>query len=413
MTASPAETSARRWQVMALLSLGMLVGQLNRSDLAVLMPSIAAELGWAEGDQGLLLSSFYWTYALLLVPAGVIADRYGARWMFLAGFVVWSLGAAVSGLAESFALFVALRMLIGAGEAALTPSAMRYVRSNFDEERRGTAIGVFMMATKLGPGISFPLTAYLLTAYGWRSTFFIAGLGGFAILLPLWFFLFRGSADVGAAAPDEPTQGSSWKGVFPLLRRPALWGILIGTFCYFYFVGYCATWLPAYLSREHGMSLKESGWYSGFAFGGMAAVALFAGWASDALVRRGYDALTVRKSFTIAGLSIAFSQTFAVWSGSPELMTFFAVFSLSGLGLTMPNYWAITQTLMPARSIAAVTGLQNAVGHLATIAAPWITGLLVQQTGGFDAPVRAAGWWLLAGVLSYLLLVRRSPTVSS
>ena len=394
---------------MALLTVGMLIGQLNRTDLAVLMPAMAGDFGWAEANQGLLLSSFYWTYSLFLLPAGLIADRYGPRAPLLLGFVVWSLGSTACGLAGSLAMLAVCRSLIGAGEAALTPSAMRFIRGAFAEERRGAAIGVYTMATKLGPALSFPLTAYLLAGFGWRKTFFIAGLGGLAVLLPLWLVVFRDSEGEAAAAGTAGESGdSSWRGVVPLLGGGALWGILIGTFCYFYFVGFCQTWMPAYLSREHGMSLEASSWYSGFAFGGMAAVAVFAGWAADALIRRGHDALTVRKAFTIAGLVIAASQTLAVWTGSPSLMVFLAVFSLAGLGLAMPNYWAITQTLMPAENIAAVTGLQNSAGHLATIAAPWVTGLLVEQDGAFDAAVRATGLWLLAGLGSYLFLVRRS-----
>jgi len=399
----------RRWQVVGLLSLGMLIGQLNRSDLAVAMPVIAADFHWGETDQGLLLSSFYWTYSLFLVPAGLIADRFGARLLFFGGFVLWSLSSAACGLATSLGAFLIFRMLIGAGEAALTPAAMRYIRSNFAEERRGTAIGVYLMSTKIGPGIGFPLTAYLLAAFGWRTTFVVIGIGGLVCLLSLWAWLFSGSESVSIESkdPTSSTPTSSWRDLVPLLGRVELWGILIGTFCYFYFLGYCNTWMPAYLSREHGMSIKESGWYSGFAFGGMALVALFAGWAADALIRRGYDPLAVRKGFTIAGLAIAASQTLAIWYGSPRQMVFAAVFSLAGLGLTMPNYWAVTQTLMPAGNIGAVTAVQSAVGHLAAIAAPWITGRLVEQSGSFDAPVRAAGWWLLIGVASYLFLVRR------
>ncbi len=69
--------------------------------------------------------------------------------------------------------------------------------------------------------------------------------------------------------------------------------------------------------------------------------------------------------------------------------------------------------IMPARNIAAVTGIQSAVGHLATIVSPWITGWMVEESDGFDAPLQAAGWWLLIGVLSYLLLVTRRAAAAA
>jgi putative flippase GtrA len=85
---------------------------------------------------------------------------------------------------------------------------------------------------------------------------------------------------------------------------------------------------------------------------------------------------------------------------------FFAVFSLSGLGLTTANYWALTQTLMPGSAIGRVSGIQNTAASLAGIAAPWITGFLVQKTGHFNAPLIAIGFWLMVGIGCYLFLVR-------
>ena len=149
----PAESpfADRRWQMVGLFSAAMLVGQLNRADLSIAIPSMASEFGWGDADQGMLLSSFHWTHSAALIAAGLIADRYGVRGLLLGGFVLWSLASAATGLASALELFLILRMLVGIGEAVLTPSAMRYIRSNFTEERRGTAIGAYMMSTKLGP----------------------------------------------------------------------------------------------------------------------------------------------------------------------------------------------------------------------------------------------------------------------
>ena len=67
--------------------------------------------------------------------------------------------------------------------------------------------------------------------------------------------------------------------------------------------------MPAYLKQRHGMSVTEQGWYSGFAFGGMSVVIVLAGWAADRLIARGFDPVTVRKCFTIAGFLLATTQT--------------------------------------------------------------------------------------------------------
>jgi MFS transporter, ACS family, D-galactonate transporter len=110
--------------------------------------------------------------------------------------------------------------------------------------------------------------------------------------------------------------------------------------------------------------------------------------------------------FTIVGFVLAFSEVFGAFSDSKTLTLFLAVFSLSGLGLATANYWALTQTLTPASASASVAGIQNTAANLAGIAAPWITGLLVQRTGNFNAPLIAIGLWLLVGIGCYLFLVR-------
>jgi MFS family permease len=139
----------------------------------------------------------------------------------------------------------------------------------------------------------------------------------------------------------------------------------------------------------------------------MAAVAALAGAAADWFIRRGFDPINVRKGFTIAGFLLAATQTIGVFSDSQNVMIFFAVFSLCGLGLATPNYWALTQTLIPGGSIAMVVGIQNTAATLAGVVSPWLTGWLIDQTGSFDAPIKLIGFWLALGVGSYLVLVRR------
>ncbi len=218
----------------------------------------------------------------------------------------------------------------------------------------------------------------------------------------------------GAAAksvsPNDAAAGgaASWK---TILSTRIIWGTLLGTFCYNYFVYFCMTWLPIYFKDRHGLSLAGSGWFTFLSFGGMATIAMLAGFAADYLIARGLDAVAVRKAFTIAGFLIASSAALAAFSDSRALALFLAVFSLSGLGLTTANYWGLTQTLMPGSAIGRIAGIQNMAANLAGIAAPWLTGVMVQYTGKFDAPLIAIGLWMVVGIASYLCLVRRVTDV--
>jgi ACS family D-galactonate transporter-like MFS transporter len=164
--------------------------------------------------------------------------------------------------------------------------------------------------------------------------------------------------------------------------------------------------MPAYFIERRHLSLGKMGFYSFFSFGGMAIVATLGGWAADRLIGRGYNPVTVRKWFTIAGFTIACTELIGARASSLETALVFAVVSLSGLGLATANYWALTQTLIPGAAIGRISGIQNCACSVAGIAAPILTGLLLQKTGSYEAPMMAILAVLLAGIFSYLFMIR-------
>ena len=99
-----------------------------------------------------------------------------------------------------------------------------------------------------------------------------------------------------------------------------MWGIIVGTYCYMYFVYYCMSWMPTYFKERHGMSMEKMSWYAFVSFGGMALVAALSGWAADRLIASGRDPVNVRKGFTIAGFVLAATQTFSVFTDSIPVM---------------------------------------------------------------------------------------------
>ncbi len=399
-----------RWPVVGLLSFGMIIAYFDRVNLSVALPGMAGEFGWSETQQGLAMSAIFWTYTALQIPSGILVDRYGVRTPYLIGFLLWSVASAATALTGALSVLVAFRLLVGIGESVVTPSSMRYIRLHFDEKHRGLAVGLYMTGTKIGPALGLPICAALVAAVGWRGMFLIIGAVSLAWLLP-WLMWVK-KDDIAAVPrskqPSGPATDATQRiSAGQIMKSPVMWGIIIGTYCYMYFVYYCMTWMPTYFKQAHGMSIKEMGWYGGVAFGGMAAVAALAGWAADWFIKRGHDPITVRKTFTIGGFLLAATQTFGVYTDSTSVMLFFAVFSLCGLGLATANYWALTQTLIPGGSIAMVVGIQNTAANMAGIVSPWLTGWMIDKTGAFDAPIKAIGVWLVLGVVCYLVLVRR------
>ncbi len=303
-------------------------------------------------------------------------------------------------------------MLLGVGESVVTPASMRWIRFHFAEKERGSAIGMYMTGTKIGPAIGAPVAAWLIMNYGWRAMFLILGIGSLVWLVP-WLALVEkdgrkerkaaaaAAAAAGSTAPAAPTVPFG-----KIMASPVIWGTIIGTFCYMYFVYFCMTWMPTYFREQRGLSLNSMGSYQFFSFGGMAVMALASGWAADRLIARGGNPVKVRKAFTLAGFLMASTEVIGGLSSSTNVALFFAVFSLSGLGLATANYWALTQTLIPGGAIGRIVGIQNCAANLPGIIAPILTGWLLQTTGSFQAPMQAIWFFLLLGIASYLFLVR-------
>jgi MFS family permease len=396
----------RRWAVVALLALASIIAYVDRVNLSVALidPAFKNFFRISNTDRGLLNSAFFWSYSLLQIPAGWLVDRYGSKYPVIAGFAVWSGLTALTALTTGFYTLFAVRLLLGMGEAVLHTASMRWIRFHFAEKQRGLAIGIFMSGSKYGPAVGAMLSALLIDRFGWQAMFLILGLLALTWIVP-FFFLVADDQESGTAA-KETARGDDAATMRGMLASPIIWGTVIGTFCYMYFVYFCLTWMPAYLNEARGLSLDSSSLFTSFPFAGMATVAILGGWAADGLIGRGHDAVKVRKAFTIAGFVMASTELVGAYSASLNVALFFFVFSLSGLGLATANYWALTQTLLPGAAIGRIVGLQNFAANLPGVVAPIITGWLVEKTGTFTAPLEAVLVALVVGVAAYLFLVR-------
>jgi len=388
-----------------LLSIGFTIAYIERTNLSIALATteFRSAFSLTDAQRGLLNSAFFWSYALLQIPAGYAADRFGVRRPYAISFLIWSLVSAATSIATSFYQLFALRLLLGASEAIVTPASMRWIALNIPEQRRGTAVAILFAGAKVGPALGADLSVRLIASSGWEGMFVILGLGSLVFLIPWLLFFTDGSAS-NAEGIVETRQKYSLSALF---RTPMMYGVLIGTGAYNYFVYFNLTWLPAYFVERWSLSLLSMGAFTAMAFLGMAVVAILSGALADWLIRRGHDSVRIRKLFTMAGLAIASTEIVGSLTTSRDAAVFFALVSLAGLGMTTANYWALTQTLTPPAAIGRISGIQNCAANLAGAVAPAATGWLIQSTGSYDAPMRVILVVLIIGLAAFGLLVRR------
>jgi MFS transporter, ACS family, D-galactonate transporter len=396
-----------RWILVCLLSVGVIIGYVDRTNLSIALaaPDFKAWFHLTDSGRGLLNSAFFWSYALLQIPAGYLVDRFGVKRPMAIALFLWCLVSAATARAGILWQLVALRLLLGVCESVIFPGGLRWIRHHVGEHQRGLASGIFVAGTKWGPAIAAPLAAWLLQNHGWRNMFWIMGLGGLIWLVP-WLLLARDD-DRELEKAEASTSSAPSMPFAALFRTGAMWGTLIGTFCYNYFLFYSLTWLPAYFVERRHMSLDKMGVYTMFSFAGTAIVAILAGLAADLLIVRGADAAATRRWFTIAGLIVASTEVFGALAESTNIAVFFAILSMSGLGLATANYWALTYTLMPGFAAGRIAGVQNTALNLAGIVAPIVTGWLKQVTGSYTVPMQAIWAVLLVGIGAYVILARK------
>lgn len=399
----------RRWVTLFLLAAGLIIAYVDRTNLSVALaaPDFKQYFHFTDEQRGFLNSAFFWSYTLLQIPAGLIVDRFGVKRPVTLALLFWCIVSAATSMATLLWQLVALRLLLGVGEAVVFPAGLSWIHRNIDEERRGLAAAIYVGGSKWGPAIAAPLAAWLVGHHGWRTMFLTVGLGGLVWLVP-WVWL----GEEGVRPPKRARGSRPAVPMGALFRSRIIWGTLLGTFCYNYFLFFSITWLPAYFVERRHLSLDSMGIYTMFSFAGTAIVAIVAGAAADWMIVRGADAAAVRRGFTIAGLLAASTEVFGALADSNQVAVFFAIFSMAGLGLATANYWALTQTLVTRAAAGRVAGLQNTALNLAGIVAPILTGWLKQVTGSYTAPMQAIWVALLVGVGAYVFLVRRSAAES-
>lgn len=257
----------------------------DRSLLGAIVEPLRRE--WALGDAqiGWLGTAFTLFYAVVGLPLGRLADVGRRTLLLAAGAFVWSAMTALSGLTSGFAGLFAARLGVGVGEAVCAPAATSLIGDLFPSARRGRATAVFMLGLPVGLGLSYAAGGAVAQAWGWRAAFFVAGLPGLAAAA-LCLGLpepARGSAEPHPIG-NRARPGSA---AVLLLRTPTLRWIIASGAIHNFNMYALSTFVPALLSRHHGLSVRAAGAMSGLIFGVFGGIGMMAGgWAGDRVAAR-------------------------------------------------------------------------------------------------------------------------------
>jgi ACS family D-galactonate transporter-like MFS transporter len=384
-----------------LLFIASLINYLDRSSISLALPLLSKDLHLGPESKGLLLSAFFWTYALMQIPVGWAADRVNLRWLYFSAFVLWSLGQGLTGFATSFGVLILFRLLLGIGESIYLPGGTKIVSLLFTSTERGLPCGLFDFGTRMGlvmGGLTIP---WLLVHFGWRLSFRLIGFTALLWVIP-WLWATKGRLD------QRPRPASSGRDRGRALRRLLtnrnLIGICLGFFCFDYYWYLFVTWLPDYLVTVRHLTILRAGFFSALPYFVFGASEPLGGWIADRLVAHGWSETRTRKGI----VTVAFLSGLLLIPASRVQSANTAVFLLAGaslVGLATGNLLVILQCCAPQEDVGLWTGFENFAGNLAGVLAPLLTGVLISRTGSYAPGFGLAVVVLLAGIFCYWFIV--------
>jgi MFS family permease len=398
------------WLTIGLLFLASIVSVIDRQILSIVTDPVRADLGISDVQISLLQGiAFGLFYATMGVWLGLVADRTNRRNLIIGGILLWSIATVGGGIAANFGQFFMSRMLVGLGEAALSPAAISLIADLFEPGRRGRPIGVFLMGQAIANGIALSFAGVILQGAAdghfaglpligamqpWRLLFILSGLGG--ALVGLAFFVTREPARGTVVRPGGLGGQVRHSVAYLLTNWRQFSGLYLGFAIFFLGVYGAATWQVVFVSRQYGLTPAEVSLIFGpIAIGFGLAGPLIGGWLVDKIVvRSGIGGVLRMLSFAPL---LAVPSSLAVFAPNAHLAIFLAATQAGCAALVGSGTLAYLQSAVPAemRGFAvSLTGLVNTLLGLAV--GPMLVAMSTQNILEDDTQVGWAILWVAA-----------------
>lgn len=299
----PWPSSATGWFTVVMLTIAYIFSFVDRYILGLLIEPIKADLGLTDAQISLVVgAAFAVFYASMGIPLGWLVDRKRRTWIVAVGIAVWSVATAASGLAHKFWHLFTARMMVGAGEATLSPAAFSMIGDSFPPERRGKPIGFYSMALSIGaalasligggvllwakstPSINLPLVGEVAP---WQATFFAVGLPG--LILAVVFFFMKEPPRRVTRQSDESLKGNSFSDALGYVgKRAGTYASFVSLICVMTIMAYSQGFLPSTFARTYGWEVENYAFINGLTLLAIGpANVFFAGWLSDRWSQQG------------------------------------------------------------------------------------------------------------------------------
>ncbi len=429
-----ARTSHVRWFLVFWLFVLSAVSYLDRVNISIAGGSIAEAYHLSDVQLGKVFSAMLVGYALFQTVGGRLADGFGPRRVLAGGVMWWGIFTALTAMvpahiAGAIFVFVIVRFLLGAGEAVIYPSANQFIARWIPTSERGIANGLIFAGVGAGAGLTPLLITEIMLRYGWRSSFWVCSIIGFAAGT-VWFVTARDTPDehagvtayelalirAGSTRPESKNDANAlvpWRRV---MQSKEVWAVTLSYFCYGYVAWIFFSWFYRYLAKVRGLDLKASAFYTMLPFLAMLVCCLLGGAINDRLTK-GLGPRVGRCG--LAAFAIAAAGVFIAFGSQVQSARLASVVLAGGAGslyLSQSSFWSVTVDIAGASS-GSVSGFMNMGNQIGAAITATLTPWIAARFGWTTSFLVAAGLCVV-GAASWLMVdptrqLRVSPADSA
>ncbi|TWE08104.1 sugar phosphate permease [Neobacillus bataviensis] len=363
-----------KYVIITMLFLGWSLGNFDRFIMNYAILGISKDLHLGATETGIVLSSFFAGYAIMQIPGGWLADRFGFRKIIITALLAWSIFTVLTGFAWSLLSMILIRFLFGIGEGSFFPSASKGIAGWFPINERSRAMSI-MLSSGTIMGVLTPIVGtHLIQGIGWRMIFHAVGVLGIVITLLFVFFLKEQSR---SSVSQERTIGEKKQPLIAVLKTPMIWNLFIAYFSIYAVNWGLTSWMPTYLVQVKGLDLTSVGYLSAIPpLVGVLAMFL-SGYVLDKLPE-GKDKLLAAVFALISAVSLllmAFAPNITMFVIYQSIIT--VLFSFNIILIT-----SVPLKILPEEVVGTANGFINTGAQFAGVLTPMLIGFLVDAFAG-------------------------------
>ncbi|MFA3762584.1 MFS transporter [Yersinia sp. 2544 StPb PI] len=257
-----------RWYMIALVTVGTILGYLTRNAIAVAAPTLQEQLHITTQQYSYIIAAYSAAYTLMQPVAGYVLDVMGTKVGYAMFAIMWAIFCMSTALASSWGGLAIARGAVGMAEAAMIPAGLKASSEWFPAKERSIAVGYFNVGSSIGGMIAPPLVVWAIVMHSWQMAFIITGVLSL-IWAIAWLILYKHPKDQKKLTDEEreyilsgqeaqhSTANAKKMSALQIIRNRQFWGIAIPRFLAEPAWGTFNAWIPLFMFKAYGFNLKE------------------------------------------------------------------------------------------------------------------------------------------------------------